>query len=128
MRRLGVRLVALAAVLGAAAPAAAGTVCVNGECRTVPGVNGRATVSMTGTIKVNGGLDGGPGLAPTGIETLVVKHDNVAVYPVVHGSQLGRYGFASGSGIVWIYLGASGCRQIDDDETLVPCHPPDEDP
>lgn len=126
MRRLG----ALAGlmVVAAATSAQSGDVCVNGACRRVPGVHGRVTAGLTGTIKVDGGLDGGPGLAPTGVQTLTVKHDNVAIYPVVNGQALGRYGYSFGSGILWIYLGPNGCRQTGDGEIFVPRHPPEEEP
>lgn len=124
------RLIALMGlvVAGTGTAAQAGSVCVNGDCASVPGLHARATAGLTGTVKVDGGLDGGPGLAPTGIQTVVVKPDNVAVYPVVNGHELGRYGYAFGSGILWVYLGPNGCRQTDENETFVPCHPPDEDP
>ena len=123
------RLVVLAGIVAVLAGSAvqAGTVCVNGTCRGVPGVHGRVTVALTGTVKADGGLDGGPGLAPTGLQSMVVKPDNVALYPVVNGQEIGRYGYAFGSGILWVYLGPHGCRQTSRGELLVPCHDP-EDP
>lgn len=115
-------------VMAAATPVRAGDVCVNGACRGIPGVHGRVTAGLTGTVKVDAGLDGGAGLAPTGVQTLTVKPDNIAIYPVVNGQALGRYGYSFGSGILWIYLGPNGCRQTGDGEIFVPCHPPDEQP
>ncbi|MGH2829096.1 MAG: hypothetical protein ACRDJM_01290 [Actinomycetota bacterium] len=112
------KLLALSILLlsiGLSDPADAGTVCVNGFCVPAPFVHARATVSLSGLAKVDGGFDGGPGIAPTGFHDLVVKADNVRLQPVFNGQEQGWYGITIdyGQREMRFWLGANGCYLLD---------------
>ncbi|MHB8510955.1 MAG: hypothetical protein ACYDCC_02145 [Actinomycetota bacterium] len=124
MRRVVAVLAGAMIVFGGVAHA--GSVCVNGRCVGAPGVYANANVSETGQVKLDGGVTGGPGIRTTGIESMTVKPDYVAIFPVVNGESFGHVGVTTdyGNQIVRVYLGPQGCRQIDQTNGLGPCIEP----
>lgn len=112
MRKLLALIVLILVVAGPSAKA--GTVCINGFCRNVPGLHGRVTVTPAGMVKADGGFDFGPGIGPTGFHDLQAKPDAIRAQMVFNGTEQGWVGVTIdyGQRVVHIWTG-SGCFVLD---------------